>query len=168
LAAPDRCTRRLGTGEAAASRSPPRPERGVRSLRLTGLCRKSIRYGSCHGCGQPDRACRNQESLTSASSTRLVSWLNRPSVPRSSMPFSRACATSCSTTLCSSMPAAAGACYWICCHVVDRVSHGLTPFRISDQAVPSLSRQSPGVGTVLVVWSDCSRKEDRVYRASYR
>jgi hypothetical protein len=84
------------------------------------------------------------------------------------MPFSRACATSCSTTLCSSMPAAAGACYWICCHVVDRVSHGLTPFRISDQAVPSLSRQSPGVGTVLVVWSDCSRKEDRVYRASYR
>ena len=24
------------------------------------------------------------------------------------------------------------------------------------------------LGTVLVVWSDCSRKEDRVYRASYR
>ena len=56
------------------------------------------------------------------------------------------CATSCSTTLCSSMPAAAGTCYWICCHVVDRVSHGLTPFRISDQPVPPLSRQSPGVG----------------------
>jgi hypothetical protein len=34
------CPRRLGTGEAAASRSPPRPEDGVRSLRLTGLCRK--------------------------------------------------------------------------------------------------------------------------------
>jgi hypothetical protein len=31
-------------GETAASRSPPRPEHGVRSLRLTGLCRWRTLY----------------------------------------------------------------------------------------------------------------------------
>ena len=47
MAAPDRCPRRLGTGEAAASRSPPRPEHGVRPLRLTDC---ASRPSSGHSC----------------------------------------------------------------------------------------------------------------------
>ena len=67
MAAPDRCTRRLGTGETAASRSPPRPERGVRSLRLAGLCSKSIRYGSCHGLVMPELGhCRSGVGVRAA------------------------------------------------------------------------------------------------------